>query len=443
MVHEDRVLRHRAWWLGAKTAALAAVVQGLSGAWFSASLSSVLGSVDRPMAVFVLRTIPWPPFDLPALARGPGIAVAVMLFGGLAIVLRRATGLGWSALFIGAALGGLFLLGPLAAAAFVSALAQPRRARATLAAGVTFGLTSAVFWSMHTTLVTDAAPTWRVGRELTRTALFYSLDWAWLVAERFPALAACIMAGAVAAGYARAPAGRFAAVFAGVLLALFGVLAIVPHDRYLVLLLPFAVLPAAAGIGQAGRLIEALFASARWRALANVAGAAAVCAAVVVVALEQRAFAGRLEGETEWVANAGAPDGYAPHTDFGDAATQDCLRAVPTTDVLACNDELACLYLAGRVDAWLLPDPDVRSVCAVERNGVARGIYAGAVVLPDVDALSQLISAAADRAVTVALLPTPKFGYPEQVAITEEVARTAGVSLRPCGRGGRIVRFDP
>ncbi|MGH9309042.1 MAG: glycosyltransferase family 39 protein, partial [Vicinamibacterales bacterium] len=146
MVQEKQDVRRRAWWLGAKTAAIAALVQGLWGAWFSASLSSVLGSVDRPMAVFVLRSIPWPPFDLPVLARGPGIGAAVILFAALATVLRRATGLRPLELFTGACLGGLFLLGPLAAATVLMAIARPRRARATLAAGGAIGLTSAVFW---------------------------------------------------------------------------------------------------------------------------------------------------------------------------------------------------------------------------------------------------------------------------------------------------------
>lgn len=442
MVQENDDVRRRAWWLGAKTAAIAALVQGLSGAWFSASLSSVLGSVDRPMAVFVLRTIPWPPLDLPALARGPGIGTAVVLFGALAIVLRRATGLRWLELLAGAGLGGLFLLGPLAAATLLSAVAQPRRARATLAAGVTFGLTSSIFWTMHTTLVTDAALTWRVGIELTRTALFYSLDWALLVAQRYPAMAGCIVIAAIAAAYARAPVCRFAVVVAGVLLTTFGLLAIVPHDRYLVLLLPFALLPAAAGIVQAGRLVEALCSSVRPGALATGAGVVAMSAAAVVVALEQRAYAGGLEAETESVANAGVPDGHAPQTYFADRATHDCLRAVPATDLLVCNDELACTYLAGRVDAWLLPDPEVRRVCAVERNGLGRGMYAGSQVLADGDALAQLISASAGRVVTVALVATPKFGYPEQVAIAAGLARSAGVSLRPCGSSGQIVRFD-
>jgi hypothetical protein len=250
-----------------------------------------------------------------------------------------------------------------------------------------------------------------------------------------------VLASSAAIG-TRVPAWRFVAVLAGLLLTAFGLLAIVPHDRYLVLLLPFAVLPATAGIRVAGWVTTSICASVRLDAIAPRAGAIVVCAAVVVVALEQRGYAERSGSETEPMMIAGAPDAYAPQTYFADGATRDCLRAVPATDLLVCNDELACMALAGRSDAWLLPDPEIRRVCAVERDGVARGMYAGSLVLPDREALAHLITDSGGRPVTVALLGTPKFGYPEQVAIAEALARSAGESLRPCGRSGWIVRFD-
>jgi hypothetical protein len=388
-----------------------------------------------------VRAIPWPPLDVPALAGPAGACAAVVLFGALAIVLRRATGAGWVELLSGALLAGLFLVGALAVAALLRLAAQPRMARRTLAALAVLGAASAVFWTVHTTLVTDAGLTVGVGLGLTRAAVSYPLDWFFLFAAQFPALSALMAAAFIAAVYTRAPAWRLAVGLASFLLAAFGLLAIVPHDRYAVLLLPFALLPAAAGVELAGRLAHSLCVSAGVPALARTGAALVISTVVVVMALEQRASAGQPAGETTRLSSAAAPDAFAPQTYFADGSTRDCLRAVPATDVLVCNDELACLFLARRADAWLLPDPGIRRVCAVEHGGVARGMYTASEVLPDRDALARLIAASGDRAVTVASLATPKFGYPEQVAIAEELARAAGGPLQPCGSEGRIVRF--
>ncbi|MCA1560872.1 MAG: hypothetical protein LC804_11590, partial [Acidobacteria bacterium] len=97
--------------------------------------------------------------------------------------------------------------------------------------------------------------------------------------------------------------------------------------------------------------------------------------------------------------------------------------------------------LFGRVDAWLLPDPDLRRVCAVQRNGVWRGIYIGSPVLEDQDALARFISSNPARSVTVAILATPKFGYSEQYTITRRVANARSSSERSCG-SVELFRFE-
>jgi hypothetical protein len=49
-------------------------------------------------------------------------------------------------------------------------------------------------------------------------------------------------------------------------------------------------------------------------------------------------------------------------------------------DLLACTDELACLAMVGRVDAWLALDDFVRERFVVTKAGTATpvGVYAGA-----------------------------------------------------------------
>jgi len=69
----------------------------------------------------------------------------------------------------------------------------------------------------------------------------------------------------------------------------------------------------------------------------------------------------------------------------GMAAVRDSLRP---SDEVACTDELACLLLVGRVDAWLALDDYVRERFVVVRGSNAVGVYAAApVVLRPADLL--------------------------------------------------------
>jgi hypothetical protein len=52
--------------------------------------------------------------------------------------------------------------------------------------------------------------------------------------------------------------------------------------------------------------------------------------------------------------------------------------ALRPEDRVACTDELACLLLVGRVDAWLALDDYVRERFLVERGSTRVGVYAGA-----------------------------------------------------------------
>lgn len=66
----------------------------------------------------------------------------------------------------------------------------------------------------------------------------------------------------------------------------------------------------------------------------------------------------------------------------------DAVRAgLGPSDVVACTDELACLLLVGRVDAWLALDDYVRERFVVERGAGRVGVYAGAPAIFTIDAL--------------------------------------------------------
>jgi hypothetical protein len=80
----------------------------------------------------------------------------------------------------------------------------------------------------------------------------------------------------------------------------------------------------------------------------------------------------------QWRGTGSLPDRLAaarPTIDIeGIGAIRDALRS---TDVVACTDELACLLIVGRVDAWLALDDYVRERFVVMRGSTGVGVYAG------------------------------------------------------------------
>ncbi len=438
---EDRRGHSRAVRLVLKTAVVAAGLQGLFGAWFSASVSARLGTAEGPLAVFVLRSIPWPPLYVPALAGPIGLGAAAALSVTLAFWMRARLRLTWIALIPGAACAGSFLLGPLLAGALLGMLAQPRRARAYLTAVMAFGIVSAAGWTLHTALVTDAALSWRLGLGLARSSLGYPFDWVWFLARQFPVAAACVVTTGLFGADARLSA-RFTGVMTWLTVVMFGVLQIVAHDRYVVMVMPLVLLLAALAVARTGMRLGSMASRQAPSWLAPGTGALAACALTVALLFEQHAYAKRPDSGM-WVQQTpGIGYSYAPSTFFGDPSARECRASVPAHDLLVCNDELACRYLFTRVDGWLLTDPGLRRVCAVERNGVWRGIYAGSLVLEDERALVRFLSTNPGRNVTVALLATPKFGYPEQELVTRRVAQSRGIAARSCGDTGLILRFE-
>jgi hypothetical protein len=80
----------------------------------------------------------------------------------------------------------------------------------------------------------------------------------------------------------------------------------------------------------------------------------------------------------QWPGAGSIPQRLAAARPTIDVAGIDRIRAqLRPTDLVACTDELACLLLVGRADAWLALDDYVRERFVVNRDGRGVGVYTG------------------------------------------------------------------
>jgi hypothetical protein len=117
------------------------------------------------------------------------------------------------------------------------------------------------------------------------------------------------------------------------------------------------------------------------------------------------------------------------------------LANVEPGDRVICNDELACQFLAGRVDYWLLP-----SARLVERYTAAgvegrRGFYAGSKVVTTGDALERIIECGS-RPLAILVLDTRKFDYLESRALALQMAIKFHGTVTAAGGEHMIVRIS-
>ena len=154
-----------------------------------------------------------------------------------------------------------------------------------------------------------------------------------------------------------------------------GVSALEFQWRYTLLVLPF-VLAGASSVAGVFSLSSPRVASPGWYARWAVAGAA-----ISIVILSG---AGSLEA---WRSgNLRVPTSAELDRDAFSSTTQP-------GDALVCNDEMACRFLAGRSDYWLLPRPDIASQYIVRGAGEPRSdFYGGAPVLASADELHAVVA---------------------------------------------------
>jgi hypothetical protein len=97
--------------------------------------------------------------------------------------------------------------------------------------------------------------------------------------------------------------------------------------------------------------------------------------------------------------------------------------AVLPDDLVACTDELACMIMAGRTDAWLALDGFFRERFVVVRNGQPTGAYTGA---PAAFELTPLLERATREHRRLVVLETLRYvpGYGSTSAlVTRQLAR--------------------
>jgi hypothetical protein len=434
--------RRRMVWLLAVAAPFAGGLHLLLGRLQRASVEQVLGRSDGSLALSVVRGLALPPLDVPALAHWWVIAlVGVPILAAVVAWLRRATGVPGGMLLAEAMAALLFQLGTIAALVGVACLARPQTWRSQLRAGLTLMALSALAWTTHSALITDAAPTAGFAWGLVESSLQWPLGWVGSVVSNLPLTTTCV-AIACAASKAREPEGdtRAVALWWVLSLLLLGGLALAPQPRYLLVAVPAALLACADAVERAGALASRLAVGRGWRL--GFARVAVPTVLVLALLLEHSVYGRTLAREDVDRQQTGWLDTYTPPTWYTNAGELDCLRSAGKVDTIVCNDELACALLLGRVDAWLLPDAGLRGLCSVSTVAGPRGLYAGSQVLPDVATFERLLQRHHDRPLTVVLLHPGKFGFVDQAALTRSLTDRHPHVTRTCGASGQVIRFS-
>ena len=131
---------------------------------------------------------------------------------------------------------------------------------------------------------------------------------------------------------------------------------------------------------------------------------------------------------------------FAPPTDTRWRADIFFANVEPGDRVI-CNDELACLFLAGRVDDWLLPAERIVDRYTAAGAEGRRGFYAGANVVSTGSALDRIIECGG-RAVAILVLDTGKFDYLATREIALQAARKFHGDVTAAGGEHLIVRIS-
>lgn len=120
--------------------------------------------------------------------------------------------------------------------------------------------------------------------------------------------------------------------------------------------------------------------------------------------------------------------------------------ALGRDDLLICSDELACLYWLGRVDYWLAVAPFDRERYAIDTAAGRRALYAGSPIVASLEALRDIVSAAAvSRRCWIVLLDTGKFTRPAEQDVRAKLGGLGLVLERaaPPAPGVIVLRVGP
>lgn len=401
-----------------------------AGLAYGAHAVSLWSTGLTPTSATAVYAIPTPASPASAhitsLAGLPAWLAAVALFAALGFLLLRRYPDSTAVVAVSLACAVSDQLGMLLLAGLAAVVWNPPAAKRTATVVLVAGLAAITFWTLHTSIANHAQVNWALVRSLTAAAASYPLGQLSYAIRSFPVVAALAVAGtAWSLSRSRSAPDEVHRLIAGValltagLLAAFAMLSVAVAERYL--LLPWTLLAVLASAGVSAITAGVPDRSAQGAVGTVGSGLTATAAAVVLVAT-----AGVWVGHTGYVRDRDAlvavpmaEQAFAPLT--GPSWTPELLRSqVQSDDLLVCTEELACVYLLGRVDfLFALPPKDVAHY-VVDRGGAAAGFYAGAPVLSSPAELQRAIQDH-DRtgcAVVVAL-KSGKVGYDEYLAILD------------------------
>jgi hypothetical protein len=433
----------RGWFaLCLKSAALLGVIQiGLTGLE-GLSIATHLGTTNLRLGFF--GSVPLAPLPLPVhRLAGPAGLLLIAAWHVLAgAVTRRITHAPWWTIVAYGVCAFLFQMGALLMVGMVAMLSQPRQAVRILLAGGMLAAASAGAWVLYTATATDAQFSLRLAYHLVSATMWYPWEGLLRLGETLTVTTLAAAVTATALVFRRAESAkdtglRVVALFSVVTLAVLGLSSGELQWRYVLLASPPVFLLSAQFIEFAGqRLVRRLpFESF----LLPRRVAAAIVSVAVVTAFIGDQYLGVLRANDS-LPTAARASIFAPPTDARWRADLFFANVEPG-DSLICNDELACQFLAGRVDYWLLPSTRIVERFTAAGSEGRRGFYSGSKVVTTGSALERIIECGG-RSVALLVLDTGKFDYLESRALALQMAAQFHGVVTAAGGEHLIVRIS-
>jgi len=385
----------------------AALVVGLELVLFVAVTASMQASFvpfTTAPAFRPLRVPALPPLHVIEVATltsaAVGVVVPVLL---LTWLMARRTG-AWFFAAVCGLLSVCFQLGAIVAVSTLAVLVRPCRAGRYVVIGGGMMLVSVLTWTVHTMVMTSIEPSWTVPIALSVPTLRYPLTALESMAGSQPAIVLAALSALVWLQIEwRHPAPplrlRTTALFSTLVLVALGALGVVLQPRFLLLASPALAITAAYGIVRSSIWGGRLMASVNPRASASLAAGFLTALLTALMVLPGSADHGP------------AIVAVSPEAEIKD------------DDVLICSEELACIYLFGRVDYLLLGSDIDLAYYSGRQGGELHGLYAGAPVIGSVEELSRVVTSGGEGArYVVAIFETGKVQELECLDIVREVA---------------------
>ncbi len=439
--HADQP-RRRCFWLFLKCVVLLGLIQIVLTGFEGLSIATHLGVTNLRLGFF--GSVPLAPPSLPVhRLAGPAALVVIAAWHLLAgVVARRTTRAPWPAIVAYGICAFLFQMGALLMVGVVAMLSQPRQATRMLLAGVMLAASSAGAWLLFTGTATDTQLSLRMAYQLVSSTMWYPWEGLVLLSETLTLTTLAAAVAATALVFRRTPLPkddglRILALFSVITLAVLGLSGVELQWRYVLLAAPPLFLLSAQFIESAGQWLVRrmpLESSLLPRRLA----AATVSGALVIACIGDQYLGVLRANDSLPAASRGSI--FAPPTDARWRADIFFANVEPGDRVI-CNDELACQFLAGRVDYWLLPSARiVERYTAVGVEG-RRGFYAGSTILTTEDALERIIECG-HGAVAIIVLDTGKFDYLESRVLAIRMATKFRGTVTAAGGEHMIVRIS-